>query len=1219
MNARCIRIERYDTMNCLLRLGVALVLLPAAAESIYAQAERAPGGAASAGTDQPAGSDKQADLRAVQEAARKLLAELNNRRDKLNNMEDGFVGKKGSATGDPKPPLQPRPQPQPELGPPVSAVVLTPAVKAHVRQEFHNASQTLNFAEQAFERVARATDPTVALADFRDGMSKMRQEEVFRSRIQSVVSPQPDQIRSVAPQSVPGGKVIVPTRKGLTFGSSTALSEAQEIDLAKGADIRTRTFESRGWSRTVEPVELNEGILTIETGKTLKVQPLLDALDKVPGTGGGTNFFRSTPVGNGEVIRADPKGVEAVNDPETRKELEKVGGVSLQVTLDLLSFYGVPEFRRPGPVKVVESPVLLSVRNLLGRVRPYAESAETWETLPDELRYPGSIERIHGFVLDDERNDIVFVASAARDARHRLDVDCLILGLRAVWRDDVVPAVSLDPTPGRPAGPQYSRVEGVPFNSTFARIMLDADYNMKRITFGDLDVAIPDFQELNRIQAAHARNVASRFWLQPVPLGPGDLHVSPTYRTILFESNVRCLTESQTETGRWSGKPDTEDEQIAKLFTEVYGKLEESPQVEPFGIYLRMHGLVDVVTAAKVFRDLHVDYDALREFVKLPTRTLSGAEATPRYYQGLEVNIGDPDHPYVISGGALLQSRLGRRSLDMYRDVTTMTLEEAAERFRDKPGFADRIDFSFCLPRATDVSGSRLELLYVKGMRAGDAEDYATARDCFAAVTREDPYFADAWADLAVAETMLGDHQAATEHVDEALRLEPDDVTLIEAEILVIAGALDARAEKIGQALADRENAATLRYLSTRTAETALTMLRRRGSPEEARKRIDLALELWKENGFAWYVRSLTWGDPMAAEALEDRQKAIAIEEDKVMIGEDPQFLVQVLVFDSQTRLDALGIISPDAIDKLRTDEKAATLAKLELGEITLQLELADLEDASSVVPAWLRAQVLATDSALDLELGGDAEQTERAIDEMGEAIEAADQAATEHPKLPDAHLAQAVVLMMCDRVRAKLPFLATMSIEDIEEMRAEIRAEVDVAIQLDASFGSAYMWRAAVHAAASDRRAAEADLAAAKRLNPKLDPAFEKSIERLLHGGAKAATSKTAGGLSDAAAARVTIALLGVLKGAIRQYADDRGTYPASGIEALAAALGPKGADSLQLTAEQTDSRGRILDDWGRPLVYRRTDDGGFRLYSLGPDGRDDDGAGDDVQLPDK
>jgi len=41
----------------------------------------------------------------------------------------------------------------------------------------------------------------------------------------------------------------------------------------------------------------------------------------------------------------------------------------------------------------------------------------------------------------------------------------------------------------------------------------------------------------------------------------------------------------------------------------------------------------------------------------------------------------------------------------------------------------------------------------------------------------------------------------------------------------------------------------------------------------------------------------------------------------------------------------------------------------------------------------------------------------------------------------------------------------------------------------------------------------------------------------------------------------------------------------------------------------------GRFLDRWSQPYVYQRTD-GGFRIYSLGPNGKDDGGAGDDIGL---
>ena len=66
----------------------------------------------------------------------------------------------------------------------------------------------------------------------------------------------------------------------------------------------------------------------------------------------------------------------------------------------------------------------------------------------------------------------------------------------------------------------------------------------------------------------------------------------------------------------------------------------------------------------------------------------------------------------------------------------------------------------------------------------------------------------------------------------------------------------------------------------------------------------------------------------------------------------------------------------------------------------------------------------------------------------------------------------------------------------------------------------------------------------------------------------------------------------------AVSQYRAEKGTAP----DSLAAINGP-------------GARGEQVDAWGRPLVYRRLDGGnGYILYSLGANGIDENGAGDDV-----
>ena len=78
----------------------------------------------------------------------------------------------------------------------------------------------------------------------------------------------------------------------------------------------------------------------------------------------------------------------------------------------------------------------------------------------------------------------------------------------------------------------------------------------------------------------------------------------------------------------------------------------------------------------------------------------------------------------------------------------------------------------------------------------------------------------------------------------------------------------------------------------------------------------------------------------------------------------------------------------------------------------------------------------------------------------------------------------------------------------------------------------------------------------------------------------------------------------------AIQRIQNDLGAYPADE-DALAAALGALADPELRL-----DARGLPLDRWGRPFRYRFPgcrNPGLFDLWSVGPDGIDQDGGPDD------
>jgi len=636
--------------------------------------------------------------------------------------------------------------------------------------------------------------------------------------------------------------------------------------------------------------------LRTRDGRVVDVKPLSNIFH------GDAPLFRQVfvPGSARPVSRLTPEAKAALASPEARK----VGGVDLQVTLDLLGFIGVADFRHQGPAAKIDSPVLISLKGLCARAKPYAAD---WEKLPGELRYPGGIGRVHGFVLDPEHEDVFLVGSSALRPERRMDVDSIITAFRAVWRDGLTPAVSLDPLPDDMGGPQYSRVYNVPQDSVFAKIMLDADYAMKKINSGKVTVAAPGYETLVQIQEAMMREGkerkagSARFWLYPVPIGRGNIHVSANGRAALFETRVMVLTESGKCTSDGfvgTGSPDEEWERVAKSFTAAYGNFEYSNEIEPRGIYFRLHGLVDLVTAAKLLREAAIDYPVLREVSNQPLRRLKGAEAVPAWYEGIHVTT-----PYsTISGGMLARPRVASRMLDRYTDATTLRLEHAVEQFPRDDSFSQVVPLVFTLPQSGFETQWEAERLFDAGKRAFSMGKYEAARGTLLEAVRVDPFFTDALALLAQAESFLNMHRKAAVSIGKALLLEPEDPTF----------------RMVALDIALRENpvldlspydAAVRLHLSIEYSERARVAISGK-QVDAARMLADTAITLWDDNPDAYFIRAFTWkdGDPRVSrdwiEAIRGYQRQLQVEQTK----ESKRRLAFALAVRAWERLGAIDV-----------------------------------------------------------------------------------------------------------------------------------------------------------------------------------------------------------------------------------------------------------------------------------------------------------------------
>ena len=160
------------------------------------------------------------------------------------------------------------------------------------------------------------------------------------------------------------------------------------------------------------------------------------------------------------------------------------------------------------------------------------------------------------------------------------------------------------------ARPQNVRVMGVPFDSRFAKVMVDADYYMKRLVDGSVDLGIPGLESMwdARVKAfqAEMRSGASelrvrslnRFWFCP----GRTTFEEQDGAVILRDAEVVLRTEEEymAQNGRLAGmgRPDP----LAKTFTESFtAKYGEIAAARP--IYRQLQALFRSVGIAKLIRD----------------------------------------------------------------------------------------------------------------------------------------------------------------------------------------------------------------------------------------------------------------------------------------------------------------------------------------------------------------------------------------------------------------------------------------------------------------------------------------------------------------------------------------------------------------------------------------------------------------------------------------
>ena len=399
-------------------------------------------------------------------------------------------------------------------------------------------------------------------------------------------------------------------------------------------------------------------------------------------------LFRSGAVGG---IAIDAQGVVTEATPESRQRLrdemirvmeQPAKGMARSVPLRKVSLRGI------------EAAIQQALDNNL-------------ETIPDEVRYLGGLQRVEYVLVYPEHNDIVLAGPGEgwkvdpngnvvgqTSGRPVIQIDDLIVALRTVRAQREAISCSIDPTQEglarlsryiakqksfkrsmlsamrRALGPQQVSVTAVPEDSHFARVMLAADYRMKRIAM-NLDPSpvaeLPGFMDLLKSSPRGLTSMTPRWWLacdyEPLARSEDGL----AWR--LRGQGVKVMTENDLVDAdghvRQTGKSDPVAQEWAELMTEHYDALSQEEVV--FG---QLRNVMDLCVISAVIAKEHL---LERANCSLPNLASSeGALALDSWNVAKSI---ESQCSYIKKGRSYVVTTSGGVDIDPWRVVRSSTTD----------------------------------------------------------------------------------------------------------------------------------------------------------------------------------------------------------------------------------------------------------------------------------------------------------------------------------------------------------------------------------------------------------------------------------------------------------------------------------------------------------------------------------------------------------------
>lgn len=326
----------------------------------------------------------------------------------------------------------------------------------------------------------------------------------------------------------------------------------------------------------------------------------------------------------------------------------------------------------------------LSLRVLFEQLEPYHASGN----YPDQLAHLAGITRIYGYVVDEENRDVILFGESDAD-QPPLHLEDFVIALKNAWYQYSrkegnthyysYPGCSIDPLEStlqklkqlekkimqsqNPAeveraieswhqlcrSPQKVRVMGVPFKTRFAKTMVTADYDMKRLADGTDSLQLAGFASLSdmtleEVKQAILENRAvsvpisttDRFWFYPGQ----NVYDETQGAMVIRQCPVILLTEAEylNASGNLvgSGQVNPLAHQFAQAFTARYADVAQlRPQYRELENLFRWVALAKIMENRRPHQAVGLNIDDLLERFRIREEslkpTLPGRSHVKRY------------------------------------------------------------------------------------------------------------------------------------------------------------------------------------------------------------------------------------------------------------------------------------------------------------------------------------------------------------------------------------------------------------------------------------------------------------------------------------------------------------------------------------------------------------------------------------------------------------